>query len=307
MSKLANEVYLAHHYFRCTIKFGVHGTLVALSSVLCTLHHWHTDGVSRPKCLLHTTLFTVCTRVYVRMCESCLATTPAANRSFIFILRRTMAKRCREFDVADLEEEPHAKVHGVVLELSPVKSGRKNPDVKYFSGRLSDGKKVATLVSFDPKLHTDMEKSRIERNSIALVDCKICEGKFAPGLEITTGTHTRITTSPKKFTIDEIVEQESAKTVSIDEIPLVTFNQKINVIGKVVTINGRSEVNTAGKTLTKQDLNIIEVLGWFYGEMMLEGYTKELPINFLMSQYVNMHMLSISHYQSLARSMKLLI
>lgn len=38
-----------------------------------------------------------------------------------------MAKRLREFDVSEAEEEPHAKIHGVVIEVSPVKSGRNNP------------------------------------------------------------------------------------------------------------------------------------------------------------------------------------
>ena len=42
----------------------------------------------------------------------------------------------REFDVSDMEEHSNATVHGIVMEVSPIKV-RKNPDVKYFSGKIT--------------------------------------------------------------------------------------------------------------------------------------------------------------------------
>ena len=42
----------------------------------------------------------------------------------------------------------------MVVEVSPIKASRKNPDIKYFSGKITDGKKVARVISFDPKLIT---------------------------------------------------------------------------------------------------------------------------------------------------------
>ena len=49
-----------------------------------------------------------------------------------------MAKRkLEELDVSELRESSSATVHGVILELSPVKSSRKNGDMKYFEGKLT--------------------------------------------------------------------------------------------------------------------------------------------------------------------------
>ena len=38
----------------------------------------------------------------------------------------------REFDVSDTEEHSIATVHRIMMEVSPIKVSRKNPDVKYF-------------------------------------------------------------------------------------------------------------------------------------------------------------------------------
>ena len=54
----------------------------------------------------------------------------------------------REFDVSDMEEHSNGTVHGMVVEVSPIKVSRKNPDAKYFSGKITDGKKVARVISF---------------------------------------------------------------------------------------------------------------------------------------------------------------
>ena len=60
-----------------------------------------------------------------------------------------MAMNLKEFDVSELEDDGNATVHEVVLEVSPVKVSRNNPEVKYFSGKISDGKKVARMISFE--------------------------------------------------------------------------------------------------------------------------------------------------------------
>ena len=44
----------------------------------------------------------------------------------------------RAFSVFEMEEG-NATVHGMVLEVSPVKQSRNNPDIKYL--KISDGKK----------------------------------------------------------------------------------------------------------------------------------------------------------------------
>lgn len=48
-------------------------------------------------------------------------------------------------------------VHGVVTELSPVVCGKKNAEVGYFTSKLTDSKKMIRLISFEPKLHAEIE------------------------------------------------------------------------------------------------------------------------------------------------------
>ena len=68
-----------------------------------------------------------------------------------------------------MEEHSNATVHGMVVEVSPIKASRKNRDVKYFSGKITDGKKVARVISFDPKL-----RSLCSAVSIAVLSIGLC-------------------------------------------------------------------------------------------------------------------------------------
>ena len=74
--------------------------------------------------------------------------------------------------------------------MSPVRPSRNNPNLKLFSGKLSDGVKVPRVISFDPKLHPSFAKCR---KSVALVNCKVQEGKFSDGTsETVVSKHTRV-------------------------------------------------------------------------------------------------------------------
>ena len=48
----------------------------------------------------------------------------------------------QDWDVSKMEEGT-ASVHGVVVELSPIKCSRSNSSNKYFNGKVTDGIKVA--------------------------------------------------------------------------------------------------------------------------------------------------------------------
>lgn len=75
--------------------------------------------------------------------------------------------RKRKLESFDVSEVVHAAdattVPGVITELSPVKVSKKNSQVKYFSGTVSDGKKSCQLVAFDPGLRSKLEKSNQEK------------------------------------------------------------------------------------------------------------------------------------------------
>ena len=68
---------------------------------------------------------------------------------------------CKELEVSDIREEViRASVHGQVVEMSPVKRSRKNKDVQYVEGQLSDGKQVCWFVSFDVKIKDEIDKMK---------------------------------------------------------------------------------------------------------------------------------------------------
>lgn len=66
-------------------------------------------------------------------------------------------RKQEEFDVFGINEVQFAIVHGRVMELLPVKTSKKNDKVKYFDCRLTNGKEVCRMVSFEPRIRSDLE------------------------------------------------------------------------------------------------------------------------------------------------------
>ncbi len=57
-------------------------------------------------------------------------------------------------------------VHGVPLQVSPVKESQTKRGVHYFDAKLTDGKKVRWVVSFDAALQPAMKKAEEERSVV---------------------------------------------------------------------------------------------------------------------------------------------
>ena len=167
-----------------------------------------------------------------------------------------------DYEVSNMIEEDSATVHGVVVDLSPIKSSRNNPAVKYFNARISDGKKSARVVSFEPKLRPSLETSQMEGSTVAIVNCRIKPGKFDSALEVTASHHTEVATSPKKFKLD-LSLQGSMKPVPLDELQSLSANQHVCVTGKVTRIGDTTEVTSKnkGKPLLKQDCSLKDSKG----------------------------------------------
>ena len=149
--------------------------------------------------------------------------------------------------VSDMRQETNATVHGVVLELSPIKSSRNNPDMKYFNGSITDGTKVACMVCFEPKLRASLEKFRETGESVSLVNCKIREGKYEPGLEITTAAQTTVRSSSKKFEVDAKKLCEAGlcgggSVILLNEVEAQSINRKVEITCKIMKIGETIEV-----------------------------------------------------------------
>ena len=67
--------------------------------------------------------------------------------------------RKNDMEVSEMHQSSTATVHGMVVgELSPIKTSRKRSSVKYFEGNISDGRKVARMISFEPSLRSEIQQ-----------------------------------------------------------------------------------------------------------------------------------------------------
>ena len=67
---------------------------------------------------------------------------------------------------------------------SPIKTGKKNSHVKYFTCHLSDGERCMCLVSFDPKLRPRLNDSFGDSSPIAIKECRVKRASVGDDLEI---------------------------------------------------------------------------------------------------------------------------
>ena len=57
-------------------------------------------------------------------------------------------KRTLDMDVSELKEVANATIHGAIRTVSPIKTSKKNEELKYFEVSLTDGRKVTRMVPF---------------------------------------------------------------------------------------------------------------------------------------------------------------
>ena len=176
-----------------------------------------------------------------------------------------MAKRKLEqdFDVSEVDAPcSDVNIHGVVTELSPVKVSRKN--VKYFDGKLSDGKKSMRIVSFEPVLRDEMDKSRLEKSPVAIMKCQVKEKMILHNsntepFEILASKRSKVQNSPHKINLPDDVQaldpdSQSSPIVQLNDIDAIAAGEHITVSGKVIQLNEPFPVqNKAGKMLTIQE------------------------------------------------------
>lgn len=177
---------------------------------------------------------------------------------------RGLKRKLGVCDVSDIKESPNATVDGVLTEVSPVKSSKKNPHVLYFNGVISDGKKTARIVSFDPAMHNTFEQALKNNSSVSLVNCQVRPNMIDKHLEIVATTRSKIETSPRKFTLQPANEQDQAtlKPITIAELPTISPNQRVDTVIKVLTVGPPQTVNKRdGTTLMMQECIVADSTG----------------------------------------------
>lgn len=178
-----------------------------------------------------------------------------------------MEKRRKiECDVSDIDEEAtNAIVRGIVMEVTPVKSSRKNPTNKYFHAKFSDGKKMVKIIAFDTKLHPKLTKAQESKASIEIINCQIkpasCSSVAFPEFELYINSYSDIKPIQKEFSLPADLKELDLDVVhtltDLAEIETISVNQHVTVSGKVVQVEAATQIITKeGNSLTKQDCTI---------------------------------------------------
>lgn len=181
-------------------------------------------------------------------------------------------KQKSEFDVSEIAPTKSATVHGIFVgETSPVKCSKSNSSVKYFHTRLTDGKKTVRVVSFEPKLRSDIEKAREDGVEVAVSKCSVQKGKRPGGtecddLEIIVGSRTNLSKSPKKFKVDETSIASCSSTSSgateiraLEEVGDLAVNQRVTLTAKVVDVKASETVHSKmSGQLKKQEVTLAD-------------------------------------------------
>ena len=166
--------------------------------------------------------------------------------------------------MSEIQPSSSANVHGVFVGgLSPIKPSRKNSEVKYFEGQLSDGRKTVRVVSFDPKLRGEIEEARQQRYGVGLMNCCIKRSRNPERnkFEVIVGNKTTVVKSPKKFKID--TETEAASLYCCPELTTLELvkdvAKQLTVTGKVVSVSDTEQVTmkNSNKSLSKMDFTIV--------------------------------------------------
>ena len=155
-----------------------------------------------------------------------------------------------EFDVSDMQVTKHARIHGVMTEISPMKDS-KNGKSKYFNGKICDGKTSARFVCFDKKMHEKLSNITEKKQPLVLSNCEVKESKYSTGLEVVVRNTSEVLSSPKKMNVpDSMFAKTKGSLVTIEEVAQLSNYEVIAVQVKVL---GEEEATEVKKGLIKQD------------------------------------------------------
>ena len=149
---------------------------------------------------------------------------------------------------------------GLITQVSPIKkNSKKNANVRYFNGQISDGKQTARIICFDPSLHQTVDQALKNRSSISFVNCQVKPNVFDKQLEV-VATTSRIYTVPT----ENFEDKTSSKQISISELSdlSTTALLQVDITIKVLSIDPSTTVNkNDGSKVTKQDCIISDSTG----------------------------------------------
>ena len=158
-----------------------------------------------------------------------------------------MAKRKLEskWDVSEAQESSSATVHGIVTEVSPVKVSRKNASVRYFDGRMTDGKTSVRMVCFEPSPRNTLESARQKKEVVSFVGCSVKQARNKEdGVELLASKRSTVLPSPRKYVLPETAIMTCNETMQLFDVKDISASQKVSVLVKVLSVSDGETVTT---------------------------------------------------------------
>ena len=165
-----------------------------------------------------------------------------------------------EFDVSDIDREcDNASVHGIIVDVTSIRSTKRYSARKYFNADVTDGKETLKLVCFNPPMRSRIEKYKKSRKPCTIKNCSIKISTYPPtmgDLELHCTAKTKVEGNrTKKFDIsDELVYTPTRVLNQLSELEEIVKGQSVTVCGKISKITAPDEVQrSSGSRLQKQD------------------------------------------------------
>ncbi len=141
-----------------------------------------------------------------------------------------------EIDLSSIREGKGLSIHGMMTQLSPEKTSRKDASCKYFDCIFSNGKKQVRAVSFNVSLRKEIEELTGSREgtssrSICVKNCDVKNGD-----EIVMTSKTTIYPSNKEFPHGHASGLTVTSIISISDISDMAVGQEVSVNVKVVVV-----------------------------------------------------------------------
>ena len=154
-------------------------------------------------------------------------------------------KRGREWEVSEMEEGKGVSVHRIPVYVSPVKESSRTQGVRYFEARLSDGKKCARVISFDPSHRDVMKKVEENQQVVLLANSTAKKSSFSSEMEVHMDKCSKVLDSPRKMSLGDVAQLN--KAVKIADIVKASAGQNLDVTCKVVEIGKVENVKKKSK------------------------------------------------------------
>ena len=158
--------------------------------------------------------------------------------------------------------QSNVTIRGVVTDISPIKESKRDSRLKYFTGKITDGKKTLRMVSFRPKFRDELQNIAGAGQSVAISECEV-KASASSALEVISSRASGVKKCEKKFDLpDDLskIDPETAVSVKLEELQGLCVNQVVNVKVKVCTVNDAEDVSHKGswRQLTKQDCMVVD-------------------------------------------------